>query len=212
MEISTTTAPAPPERQPRPRKDPVGRDRILEAAGELFVAHGYAATTTRQISANVGIKQPSLYYHFPNKAAMLLELLIATARPSVIKARELREQESLSPLVRLLALIRFDVSLLASGPSNIGALYLLPEVTGPEFEEFRQMRAELVDAYSCLLTRTVEAGEATVSSIPRTTALLFSVVEGVILRRADAPDLAAEPTADDIEEATLRILGATRPS
>mgnify|MGYP002367974076 CR=1 FL=1 len=42
-------------------------------------------------------------------------------------------------------------------------------------------------------------------------ALLFSIVEGVILRRADDPTLPAEATADDIEEATVRVLGARRP-
>ncbi|GMA34709.1 helix-turn-helix domain-containing protein [Demequina litorisediminis] len=75
MTDDTTATPSPaPTRRSRPHgKDPVGRERILEAAARLFVEQGYAATTTRQISAAVDIKQPSLYYHFPNKAAMLNE-------------------------------------------------------------------------------------------------------------------------------------------
>lgn len=186
-------------------KDPVGRDRILEAAAQLFVEYGYAATTTRLISTAVGIKQPSLYYHFPNKASILLELLLATAKPSVDRARAL-QNDGASPLERLLELIRFDVNVLASGPWNIGSLYLLPEVAGDEFEEFRKLRGELIAIYGQLLAAAVDAGEAHVESASRTTALLFSIVEGVILRRADDPHLHAEATADDIVEATRRIL------
>jgi AcrR family transcriptional regulator len=210
--VRTGSPDSPPKRASRPRgKEPVGRERILEAAGELFVLQGYAATTTRQISTKVGVKQPSLYYHFPNKAAMLRELLLNSARPSLLKARELLADNTSEPLARLLALIRFDVTLLTSGPSNVGALYLLPEITGPEFAEFRQVRAELIEAYGTLLSQTVAAGQADVASVPRTAGLLFSIVEGVILRRADNPNLSVEPTAAGIEEATLRILGATLP-
>lgn len=189
-------------------KDAVGRERILEAAAQLFVEQGYAATTTRQISAAVGIKQPSLYYHFPNKAAMLVELLGATAEPSVLAAREIVADAARSPLERLLDLIRADVRLLASGPWNIGSLYLLPETAAPECEPFRTMRAELAAAYETLVTEAIAAGEAHVESGPRTAALLFSLVEGVILRRNDTPGLDADAIARDIEFAARRILGA----
>ncbi|WP_084078824.1 TetR/AcrR family transcriptional regulator [Demequina sp. NBRC 110057] len=209
-DASSAPASATPARRSRPHgKEPVGRDRILEAAAVLFVEQGYAATTTRQISAAVNIKQPSLYYHFPNKAAMLNELLIDTAKPSIAKARELLADEDRDPLARLLELIRFDVHLLASGPSNIGALYLLPETNEPMFGTFQALRQELVSTYGALLRRTIAAGRADVDDPAATAALLFSLVEGVILRRADDRNLDAARVADGIETATLRILGAT---
>ncbi|WP_062287918.1 TetR/AcrR family transcriptional regulator [Demequina phytophila] len=208
-DTASTRTDAP--RRSRPHgKEPVGRERILDAAARLFVEQGYAATTTRQISAAVDIKQPSLYYHFPNKAAMLKELLIETARPSIDKARELLADTSTDPLEQLLALIRFDVHLLASGPSNIGALYLLPETNEPMFGTFQALRQELVGAYGALLRRSIAAGRADVDDPAATAALLFSLVEGVILRRADDPRLDAETVADGIEQATLRILAARR--
>ncbi|WP_062461330.1 TetR/AcrR family transcriptional regulator [Demequina soli] len=212
MTHTDTTSPiADAPRRSRPHgKEPVGRDRILDAAARLFVEQGYAATTTRQISAAVDIKQPSLYYHFPNKAAMLKELLIETTRPSIEKARELLAEASGDPLEQLLALIRFDVHLLASGPSNIGALYLLPETNEPLFGTFQALRQELVGAYGALLRRAIAAGRADVDDPAATAALLFSLVEGVILRRADDPRLDAEAVADGIEQATVRILAAQR--
>ncbi len=44
-----------------------GRSRILDEAERLFRISGYNGVTMRDIAVNVGIKQASLYYHFPGK-------------------------------------------------------------------------------------------------------------------------------------------------
>ena len=50
------------------------RNRILDAALQLFATHGYAGASMRQIAAAVGMKAPSLYNHFSGKAAILSAL------------------------------------------------------------------------------------------------------------------------------------------
>jgi AcrR family transcriptional regulator len=47
-----------------------GRQRLLEAAEELFATKGFAATTTREISDHAGLSRGLLYYHFPSKEAL----------------------------------------------------------------------------------------------------------------------------------------------
>jgi AcrR family transcriptional regulator len=47
-----------------------GRQRLLEAAEELFASKGFAATTTREISDHAGLSRGLLYYHFPSKEAL----------------------------------------------------------------------------------------------------------------------------------------------
>ncbi len=52
-----------------------GRQRLLEAAEELFATRGYAATTTRAISDHAGLSRGLLYYHFPSKEALFNALI-----------------------------------------------------------------------------------------------------------------------------------------
>ena len=51
------------------------RRRILDTASDLFVEHGYAGTSIRDISERLGMTKGSLYYHFPSKEDLLLALL-----------------------------------------------------------------------------------------------------------------------------------------
>ena len=50
------------------------RADILRAAGTLMAAKGYDATSMRDISASVGMLPGSVYYHFPSKEALFVEL------------------------------------------------------------------------------------------------------------------------------------------
>lgn len=55
--------------------DDSGRQRLLDAAEELFAAQGFAATTTRAISEHAGLSRGMLYYHFPSKEALFHTLI-----------------------------------------------------------------------------------------------------------------------------------------
>ena len=53
-----------------------GRERILKAAALLFHERGYAAVTLKDIAEKVGIKQSSIYYHFPGgKEELFIEVM-----------------------------------------------------------------------------------------------------------------------------------------
>jgi AcrR family transcriptional regulator len=47
------------------------RDRLIDAAMELFAFQGYAATGLAQIARQAGVLPGSLYYFFPTKADLL---------------------------------------------------------------------------------------------------------------------------------------------
>ena len=68
------------------------RQRILDVAVDLFIEHGYAGTSVRDISERIGMTKGSLYYHFASKEDVLnalvkpllddLDAFVAEADPS----------------------------------------------------------------------------------------------------------------------------------
>ncbi len=55
--------------------DADARDRILDAAEELFAARGFADTTIKQIGARAGVNPALLYYYYDGKETLYREML-----------------------------------------------------------------------------------------------------------------------------------------
>ena len=55
--------------------EPTTRERILDAALDLFSVHGYDGASIRQIARAVGLRESSLYNHFAGKEAILHALI-----------------------------------------------------------------------------------------------------------------------------------------
>lgn len=54
--------------------DTTTKCRILQTAQRLFARQGYNATTTRDLAAEAGVAEATLFRHFENKKAILIEL------------------------------------------------------------------------------------------------------------------------------------------
>jgi len=55
--------------------------RILDAAEDLFAAHGYEGTSLRQIASRAAIQEPGLYNHFSGKLALYEAVLYRALNP-----------------------------------------------------------------------------------------------------------------------------------
>ncbi|MFI7132637.1 TetR/AcrR family transcriptional regulator [Nonomuraea sp. NPDC050153] len=64
-----------PRKQPRQARAELTRRRILKAAAHVFTEYGYAAGTTNRIAERARVSIGSLYQYYPNKDAILLELM-----------------------------------------------------------------------------------------------------------------------------------------
>lgn len=51
------------------------KDKILEVSIDLFSEHGYDGVSIRRIAGEVGIRESSIYNHYPNKQAILKAIL-----------------------------------------------------------------------------------------------------------------------------------------
>lgn len=60
---------------PRKRQKAATRERILQAAKQLFAEHGYEAATMQKIAQASGLSTGNVFVHFPSKADVLATLM-----------------------------------------------------------------------------------------------------------------------------------------
>ncbi|MGH7918509.1 MAG: TetR/AcrR family transcriptional regulator [Candidatus Dormibacteraceae bacterium] len=80
------------------------REGILRVATRLFTERGFEGTSTRDISAALGITKSALYYHFPNKDAIVLSVLTERRGDLDRLLRWIRDQPPAPDLTRRAAL------------------------------------------------------------------------------------------------------------
>lgn len=75
----TAQSPPSPPTEPTSRRSKAKSDRrsqLITAAERLMAEHGYLAVRLEDIGAAAGVSGPAIYRHFPNKEALLVELLV----------------------------------------------------------------------------------------------------------------------------------------
>ena len=83
------------------------RAEIARAARRLFVSHGWAATTVRDVAREAGVSVPTVYAAYRNKAG-LAQALAEAADTAADPLRMLAELEESDPRRQLDAMAAFD--------------------------------------------------------------------------------------------------------
>ncbi len=136
-----------------PRQDN-RRLQLLDAAARLFRAHGYHATSMRDIARAVGMLPGSIYYHFPSKDELLLTVYEEGVR-RIAERVDAAVQAQRQPQQRLQAacIAHLEMLLDQSDYAQV-VLRVVPDNTGPsqrrlialrdQYEvRFKQLVAEL---------------------------------------------------------------------
>lgn len=100
-----TSAPASTRRD-RAKSD--RRAQLIAAAERLVAERGYLAVRLEDIGAAAGVSGPAIYRHFPNKEAMLVELLVGISTRLLSGAKEV-VAEAADPQSALDGLIEFHL-------------------------------------------------------------------------------------------------------
>ena len=150
----------------RPRKtaeeldDGNRRRKLMDEAARLFLTQGFAATSTRDIAAAVGMHSGSPFYHFESKSALLFAVMnegMATAVQSqqqALEALHARHPEA-SATERLRVLIRHHFEVLLGPRSGFipVMLYEWRSLTPAQ----RKGIARVKDTYEAVWMPTLEA-------------------------------------------------------
>ncbi|MGW3566754.1 TetR/AcrR family transcriptional regulator [Streptomyces sp. NPDC000941] len=205
---SAAGKPGRPRSAPKQRNGLSTREEILQAASRLFGEQGYGKTTTRQIAEAVGIKQSTMYYHFADKRAILTSLLSSTVTPALEFANWLAAQD-LDPVVRVCALVAFDLETLLRDRLNLHVVYHLPELEDDDFVPTRSAQTVLRDTYR-------EFGRAALATLhpperaadlARDVDLVFALVEASVSQRQWGGEGDRARYAESAVRGSLRLLG-----
>ena len=132
-------------------------EEIIDAARRLFKSKGFSATSTREIAAAAGLRQPTLFHYFKNKAAMMNAIALKAVEPEI----EFLQTEAKSPQAPDIALyryVRFVVYNLHTNPNVIGSPTRFPELTREDYPEFWQQYDFVRNTMKTLIEQGVEGG------------------------------------------------------
>lgn len=134
------------------------RERILREASHQFAARGYFGSSTRDIAAKVGIRQPSLFHHFPSKQAIFQELLSYSLDDSALVADYLAHADG-SPAARLYRFLVEDFRYLMNSPYDLRSIFNNDVLLDDEFAPWGQTAIELHVAVADIIRQGIEAGD-----------------------------------------------------
>ncbi|WP_431233111.1 TetR/AcrR family transcriptional regulator [Mycolicibacterium psychrotolerans] len=69
-------------------KDAGARERLMEATAQIMREEGYAAATSRRVSARAGVRSALVYYYFPTMDDLFVAVLRAGSDASLAKMRQ----------------------------------------------------------------------------------------------------------------------------
>ncbi len=93
------------------------KDRILEAARDLFARHGFSATKISDIAAQAGVSHGLVHHYFGSKAKVFEALIAQVMRSASVLPREALERAG-TPLQRLTWFVETLLAGVASSPES----------------------------------------------------------------------------------------------
>jgi AcrR family transcriptional regulator len=154
------------------------RERILYEASMLFANQGYHRTSTREIAAAVGIRQPSLFYHFDSKAE-IMRVLLHAAIDGAVAAVERQLGAEGSPAARLHRYVVEDLMSLCESPYYLAGTTTAAVLADPDFAEVEARYRRLFDARTRLIQQGIDAGEFLPVSAGFVSRAIEWVIEGL---------------------------------
>ncbi|RJO77167.1 TetR/AcrR family transcriptional regulator [Nocardia panacis] len=123
------------------------RRQLLAAGARLIAERGYLGMRLDDLGAAAGISGPAVYRHFPNKEALLVELLVGVSRRLLDGGRAVVAQRD-TPEQVLTGLIDFHLDFAFGEPELIRIQDRdLDNVPAPARREIRRTQREYVEVW-----------------------------------------------------------------
>jgi AcrR family transcriptional regulator len=188
----------------RSQDSETSRERILEAAGELFSQKGYAGTGVDELAARAEIAKTAIYYHFGNKEGLVTAVLDRAATAWIEGIREAASQAG-DPLARLDRALTGMRTMLEEKPWIMKLLQLLALEVADHKPEVRATLQSIVRRARDAITEGMrDALGIEVPDADAVAGVILALLDGVSLGIQLDPDLVSLDQAfEEIRRITL---------
>jgi AcrR family transcriptional regulator len=189
--LTTVSAPTPTQH------------RILLEASRLFAERGYAGTSTREIAAAVGVRQPTLFHHFATKSLVMAELMRLNFDVPASAVGRISRQDG-DPAVLLFRELRWELDYTRAVPYDLTSANAADVLALEDFASWRKVATRLRAARRAILRRGVADGSLVV---PHEDVVLDGITGVMVdaVRRAGRPR-GRQPRAEDVARFLVRAV------
>ena len=165
----------------RYQKSDISRERILEAATEVFSTRGYAGAGVDRLAERSGIAKTAIYYHFGNKEGLLAAVLERAASQWIVGIQSAAKQGG-NPLQRLDRALAGMRAMLEERPWILKLFQILALEVAEEKPEIRAtLRAILDKARDAIVDGMRDAFGAPVPGAEQVAGMMLSILDGISL-------------------------------
>lgn len=183
------------------------RERIVEAATQLFYKHGFEGTTMDAVAEEFGMTKPSVYSHFKNKSALLEEVCLRAIRASV-DALDLGLSDTGTPTQRLTTALRAFFRVLIDLQTN-STIYFREErhFSAAGVEESERLRKQFDEKLSQLISDGVKTKEFAVTDIRLSALAIGGMFSWMFTWYRPNRRLREDEVAEHMLEFAFRVVG-----
>lgn len=155
------------------------RQRILDAALDLFGARGVEAVSLDEIAREVGVRKQTVLYWFPSKDDLVASVLEAVAAELVVVIDAAIRAASDDPLERIDAVVRAVFRPAVRRPALLGLVREVSRLPEAQADRLRHHVRPLVDSCVGYLQLEMDKGRLRRADPGLIAALAYATVTGI---------------------------------
>ena len=162
-----------------PRRETPTRQRILDAALDLFGARGVDAVSLDEIAREVGVRKQTVLYWFPSKDELVDAVLEAVAAELVVVIDAAVRSAADDPLERIDAVVRAVFRPAVRRPAMLGLVREMSRLPEAQADRLRAHVQPLVDRCIEYLGLEMEKGRLRGADPGLIASLAYATVTGI---------------------------------
>ena len=196
-----------------PARETVGRERVMQAALQMFLQRGYAGTSMKALAQELGISAPALYWYFPSKDELYTSVIEEAMEDFVTYVRRSITEEH--PVLKLGQMVRAHVTwqLQQSDAARafdltMSTKALTCDIPAERLEPIVKMEREYVNEFREVLSDGQQRGVMAVDDVKITAFAIVTLCEYVHTWFNTGGEMSVAAVANRYEGLVQNMVGA----